>query len=481
MSEFDQKLLINTDGSPRDRIVGFETEYGLTFNVGNRPTLANEAEYFELSLIHNALRRQTTEFRPKGNRIYVDVGTHPEVSTAEEISFKGASTRLTAGHGELVDLFEAIALDEETVFDNVHLMANTCDPQGNSWGSHENFLSTSAISPEDYIPALAAHHISRIVWSGAGHVMVHPRFNSGFRYCLSEKADHIWDLASPSTTHRRPLVNLREEALADDSRFRRVHQVAGETVFSPVANALRLASGSILLRACELGVDFSDLLPIEPVKAIKAISHDISLQTTVELPDGKHFTGLDLQRALAERAISTTSEAGYLTPQEAIWGVKWLEICDNLAIDPKRCLKVVDWVIKQELIERELEAKKDSGSSRHAIAQAKSIDYHALYPQEGAGMKLLRKGFYEMSPTAAEMAGDLPLPATRAQVRGQIIQKLIDANIKFRADWDKVYRNDRENALQLPDPYATHDNRVRFYLKDILNQTEATSIETYVS
>jgi proteasome accessory factor A len=435
------KLLLNPDGSARDRIVGFETEYGLTCDLLRKENDGLEGRMNES--VANAARRLNGghgEFNEDGNRHYVDVGAHPEFSTAEDVIFLDAAARLLAGHIKLEKAHEqgADCVNENQEFNkikNVNLFANTCDARGESWASHENFVAARSLLPQDFIGALAVHRLSRIVWSGAGLVKI-TQNGKNFSYHLSEKADHIWDLANDQTTRARPLVNLRDEPLAYPGSYRRIHGTAGESVFSPFTNALRLASESIVLRAVELDTDFSDLMPENPVVAIKEISSDPSLKTKVELENGSSVSGLDLQKQIAERAIAAAMAAEYLTDQEIYWGNKWIELIDDLSEDSQNCINRLDWIVKRELIERELAARPNELAGN--VAWQKAIEYHRLLPNEGAGMKLVRKGFFENSPDPDSLEPGPGLPSTRAKLRAEAIGRLKNANIYFRCDWEKI-------------------------------------------
>lgn len=345
------------------------------------------------------------------------------------------------------------------------LLANTCNPAGSSWASHENLLARRELAVGDYVDALAAHNLSRIVWAGAGHVQP-TGSNGGFRFCLSEKADHIWEVANDLTTRSRPLVNLRDIPYADHERFRRIHGTTGETVFSPVVNALRLASTSIVLRACEVGASFDDLMPFNPIRAIRTISNDPTLKAVVELVDGRTITGLELQRELAERSIRVASEVDNLTTQEEIWAIKWLRLLDDLEEDPQKCAKRVDWVVKSNLIERELSASRPDGVSDYSVAAAKAADYHRVLPGEGAGMRLIRKGFFENSPTADQLDYGLPLADnTRARLRAGAIKRLQEMGANFGVSWEVIkihYGSDwgcRRSYL-MKDPFSTTHTRL---------------------
>jgi len=459
-------MLLDSDGAPRDRIVGFETEYGLGYRgsaILSNTSAAEEVARWQWRI------SDKKEYQSTGERIYLDAGWHPELSTAEETSFLGAAHRVLAGHVKMAKRYKAgaeAARENEPDFmskGNVELVANTADPFGNSWGSHENYLARRALEPEDYIAALAVHHVSRIVWSGTGTIT---ETTDGFRFDLSEKAKNLWEISGMQTTRARPLVNLRDKPYANARLFRRIHNVAGESLMSPHANALRLATGSIVLRACELGVRFNDLMPDNPLQAIRQISVDPTLQRKVLLENGSYMSGLDLQQAIAERSIQAASAAQYMTAQEQEWARKWQNLLDDLKADPDTAMKRIDWIFKQRLIERELTAKKDSDEPPLMVAWSKAIDFHRLLPDEGTGMRLLRKGFFADSPSQQVLENDLPLPSTRARLRGELIS-YFDATDRYLGVQEWLAVNSEYARMLLKDPYATSDPRFDSFISKV--------------
>ena len=66
-----------------NRIVGLETEYGLAYSArsGRAPEVDEVAKHLFQPVIEWG--RATSVFLPNGSRLYLDVGSHPEVATAE--------------------------------------------------------------------------------------------------------------------------------------------------------------------------------------------------------------------------------------------------------------------------------------------------------------------------------------------------------------------------------------------------------------
>lgn len=472
------RLLLGPDGEPVGRIVGIETEssvlveategvkryleeYGGAYERGgDASTFVNVHVFGEKKDIYT----------DDGNREYLDLHK-PEVSTAEETSFSGAALRVARGHIKMARRYEEalpsineelknlVGISGRTPIKQLIIIANNCTPNLTAaWGSHENYQTRRALTVEDDIfPAFVTHNVSRIVWSGIG-LVVRGEKSGEYGYALSERAEFLEEEYGGGSLEKRALVNTRDEALANREYWRRYHDVSGETTMNPYTTALRLAAGSILLRACELGVDFSDLMPHNPIFAMRKISHDTTLTKSIPLENGEQFTALDLQEAIAQRAIYHAEKAGYLTTQEQLWGQRWLSLIDSLKKDPRECSRMVDWVFKQSLIERELDRPRKDHKTDYDIALRVATAYHSVLPS-GLAIKAMRKGFYALNPTDKELDEGLPLPNTRAMLRVSAIKALREAGINFTANWMNVRVENKENLL-FGDPSATTDDNL---------------------
>ncbi len=90
--------------------------------------------------------------------------------------------------------------------------------------------------------------VSRQVYAGAGKVLQTAR---GAMYCVSQRAEHIWEGVSSATTRSRPIINTRDEPHADAERFRRLHVIVGDSNMSEYATFLKIGTTSIVLRMLE--------------------------------------------------------------------------------------------------------------------------------------------------------------------------------------------------------------------------------------
>ena len=141
--------------------------------------------------------------------------------------------------------------------------------------------------------------VTRQLICGAGKVLQTPR---GAVYCLSQRAEHIWEGVSSATTRSRPIINTRDEPHADAERYRRLHVIVGDSNMNECTTMLKVGSADLVLRMIEAGVAFRDLALENPIRAIREISHDLTGTKPVKLASGRTASALDIQRDYLARA-----------------------------------------------------------------------------------------------------------------------------------------------------------------------------------
>src|SRR5699024_10499975 len=109
-------------------------------------------------------------------------------------------------------------------------------------------------------------------------------------------------LAALEAEHRTGTAILPDLRLADPvaavrARFRPRHVIVGDATLLQESTFLKLGAPSLLPAALEAEHRTATAIPpdsrlADPVAAVRAISHDPSLRTTVELADGRHLTAL---------------------------------------------------------------------------------------------------------------------------------------------------------------------------------------------
>ena len=110
--------------------------------------------------------RSSNVFLENGSRLYLDVGSHPEYATAECDSIYDVVVQDKAGERILENLVGSAEerLREEGIRGTIYLFKNNTDSAGNSYGCHENYLTSreddSSLHNSVLIPFLVSRMIS---------------------------------------------------------------------------------------------------------------------------------------------------------------------------------------------------------------------------------------------------------------------------------------------------------------------------------
>ena len=124
----------------------------------------------------------------------------------------------------------------------------------------------------------------------------------GAVYCVSQRAEHIWEGVSSATTRSRPIINTRDEPHADAERYRRLHVIVGDSNMSETTMLLKVGATDLVLRMIEAGTVMRDLTLENPIRAIREVSHDITGQRKVRLASGREASALEVQQEYYEKA-----------------------------------------------------------------------------------------------------------------------------------------------------------------------------------
>ncbi len=446
------------------RIFGIETEYGVTctFNGQRRLSPDEVARYLFRRVV--AWGRSSNVFLTNGSRLYLDVGSHPEYATAECDSIPQLVTHDRAGErileGLVVDAERR--LREEGVFGDIYLFKNNTDSAGNSYGCHENFLverrGEFARLAERFIPFL----ISRQLIAGAGKVLQTPR---GAVYCLSQRADHMWEGVSSATTRSRPIINTRDEPHADADLYRRLHVIVGDSNMSETTTMLKVGSADLVLKMLEAGVVMRDMTLENPIRAIREMSHDITGKRTVKLTTGRELSALQMQWEYFEKASDFAERRGLVDEPTGttrrvleLWGrsLKAIEAEDLSLID-----REIDWAIKWRLINRYM-VKHQMDIDAPRVAQL-DLAYHDINRNRGLYYMLERNGLVERVTTDLSVfeAKSVPPQTTRAKLRGDFVRRAQERRRDFTVDWVHLKLNDQaQRTVLCKDPFANVDERV---------------------
>src|SRR5881227_3396923 len=291
------------------RIFGLETEYGVTCTYRGQRRLSPDevARYLFRRVV--SWGRSSNVFLRNGARLYLDVGSHPEYATPECDDVRQLVVHDRAGErileGLMVDAERR--LHEEGISGEVFLFKNNTDSAGNSYGCHENYLVSRHGEFGRLADVLIPFLVTRQLICGAGKVLQTPR---GAVFCLSQRAEHIWEGVSSATTRSRPIINTRDEPHADAERYRRLHVIVGDSNMNECTTLLKVGSADLVLRMMEQGITFKDLTLENPIRAIREISHDLTGTRQVKLANGRMASASEIQREYYEKAYAFVGTVG---------------------------------------------------------------------------------------------------------------------------------------------------------------------------
>src|SRR6516164_8477709 len=374
------------------RIFGLENEYGVTCTLRGQRRLSPDevARYLFRRVV--SWGRSSNVFLENGARLYLDVGSHPEYATPECDSIEDLVVHDKAGERILESLLVQAEqrLREEGIRGVIYLFKNNTDSSGNSYGCHENYLTSRRDDFGHYAEVLIPFFVSRQIYAGAGKVLQTAR---GAMYCISQRAEHIWEGVSSATTRSRPIINTRDEPHADAERYRRLHVIVGDSNMSEYATFLKVGATSIMLRMLEdPGVVLRDMTLENPIRAIREISHDVTCTRRVRLANGREASALDVQSEYLARALQFAKRKG-LSPLEEQALSMWEHVMTHLENDPLKLSSEVDWVIKHALIDRY--RQRDGVALTHPKVALMDLQYHDVSRDRGLFYKMQNRGLVE--------------------------------------------------------------------------------------
>jgi proteasome accessory factor A len=445
----------------KKRIYGLENEFGIAFTCNGRRTLPSEkvVRYLFEKLI-------TTEgflnvFLENGARFYLDTGCHPEYATPECASPMDVMIYDKAGERILENLlnYAQNKVHEEGFQGELAIFKNNTDFVGNSYGCHENYLADRTADfyymAEQLIPFL----VTRQIFTGAGKVF---RTRRGTVYHISQRAQHIRQKISGTTTNERSIINTRDEPHAIKEKYRRLHIIVGDSNMSEFSTYLKVGTTALVLQMIE-----DDFLPPtfslrNPVRAIKDISRDLTCREAVPLNSGKKYSALELQKEyleLAHRYYSTRP----MSPEAADILQKWEYVLTKLEEDPMQLHYEIDWVIKLHLLqaygERTNLAPETSGDRMLML----DLQYHDIRREKGLYFLLERKGQVVRLATNEQIEKAMvdPPQNTRAKMRGELIKLAKMKRIPYDLDWNYIRIGYLLNLwVKCNDPFQEENEKV---------------------
>lgn len=452
------------------RIMGIETEYGIACidRTGSSPRAADEVARLAFRPLVDEYN-STNVFISNAGRLYLDVGSHPEFATPECDSVSQIVTYEQAGDRIVTDL--ATRVEERIAAEDgngagVYMFKNNSDSSGSSYGCHENYLVGRDVSVKKLGAILLPFLITRQLFCGAGRVAIPQRGNPatlfGPGFCVSQRADFMWEGVSSATTRSRPMINTRDEPHADSSQFRRLHVIVGDSNISQVSTALKVGTTLLLLEMIEAGVDLPTFDMVNSVDSIRRVARSLDGSQKVHITEGVDVSALDIQKQYHEHARAwldqREAEPSELTRVVDLWGT----ILDAISSGNLDAIaRDVDWVAKYRL----LLGLKERNGLEWDDPKLRHVDlmYHDIRPGRGLGPKLQAKGLLNtwVDEDAVQQARTVAPPTTRAHLRGEFLAAARAAGVDTSVDWMrlKVLRPDPK-LVELKDPFQNENPEV---------------------
>ncbi|HIE66024.1 MAG: proteasome accessory factor PafA2 family protein [Nitrospira sp.] len=407
-----------------------------------------------------------------GARYYND-HTHPEYSTPECGSIRDLVIHDKAG--ERIVQVCADRRNAEIGSSVVQVYKNNTDLHGHSYGCHDNYLLSRSIPFGEIVRYLTPFLVTRQIFAGAGKLGIEgPEGTRSGTYQLSQRADFIEVETSIDTMVRRPIINTRDEPHADRNRYRRLHQILGDSNCSEVATGLKVGTTWLVLRLIEEGLAPMGGIVSDPVGTIHQVSQDTSCKKPIRLEDKRMISPIDhqgLYLSAAKQAFGSEDDP------DTLWILRtWEEVLNDLDADPMRLVHRLDWVAKLWLMETFMEAEGCDWHDPHLPAI--DLEYHNLNPDRGLFIGLEKEGVVERLTTGVEIKQAMKKPPsdTRAAIRGLCVERF-NAQI-YKIQWEKIVFNNglKKKELDLrglfdQDNIVSLRNRVKraVHLKEIFD------------
>lgn len=464
-----------------ERVHGVETEYGLVARTpGGRLSPAEAAAWMFRPIERH--HRSSNAFLANGGRLYLDVGAHPEYATPECRTIDDLLVAERAGDEIVAELARSAA--DEAAADGLgltlRLFKNNVDSFGNSYGCHENYQVSRELDLSAVAEALTAFLVTRQILCGTG------RWRAG-EFLISQRADHLHDQLSATTTRARPLINTRDEPLADPARFRRLHVLAGDSNLSEPSARLKVGSTELVLRVIERSHSHgtSDLQRwklADPADALRRVARNP--RAVLTLSDGTTISAVALQRAFLEA----------VDPDPALADVtaSWSRVLDALeAGNPDLLVADVEWAAKRRLL-ADYRARHHLPLTDPRLAQV-DLAFHELggTPEHPTGLfRLLesRGAARRLTAPAAVAAAMREPPAdTRAALRSAFVTAAQRWGRDHSLDWMTFTVHDLpgpsgapvDARVTCPDPLASSSAEVDFLIEQMATQPRIRPSSTF--
>jgi proteasome accessory factor A len=384
-----------------------------------------------------------------GGCAYIDLD-HLEICLPEVLS---AFDHVAAWHGMLKIVRTALQAANAALpsGQRIQVLVNTSDGQGNSYGSHLNFLIGRRTFDNlfhrkaHYLQYLASFQVSSILLTGQGKVGAE-NGRATTPYQLSQRADFCATLQGVQTTYDRPIVNSRDENLCgrgrrdDPAAPARLHAIFHDSALAHGSGLFRVGPMQLILTLIELGLVNSHLILDDPLDALLAFSHDPTLQARAALISGERLTALELQTGYLEEVKRYAARGVFegIVPRAEEIVALWQDTLEKLAKgDWMAVAPRLDWVMKLMAVERALEQRPELDWDSPEI---KVIDHlYSSLDSDGLYWAYEASGFAEklVPPARIDYFTANPPADTRAWTRAMLLRRA-DPESVVSVDWDAI-------------------------------------------
>ncbi|MFQ6103294.1 MAG: proteasome accessory factor PafA2 family protein [Candidatus Glassbacteria bacterium] len=438
------------------KLAGIETEYAIIMRESEKVYRFGNASSRATKLVLNHCEafpggyRWGCDFLSNGGRLYHD-HCHVEYSTPESLSARQLVAAVKAGDS-VVNRARVRANESLPKEEKILIFANNSDGFGNSYAGHLNLLlSREAFDhlfkkrPHALYMYWVPYLVSAQVYTGAGKVGSE-NCDTAVRFQISQRADFIETAAiGEQTTICRPIINSRDEALADRDRFARLHIITFDTNMAEYALWLKVGTAQLVLGMLEANYSIVNLTLRDPVTSMKVISRDPSLKKKVRLEDGRMLSALDIQEQilLAASRFVEKGYAGEVVPEAADIIESWTDTLVKLRNNTGELFGSIDWITKLSLLS--LYRRKKGLSWNHPSMKELDHQYHNIDPETGLYFTGLLNGNLVRRVTSDDeirfMEDNAP-ENTRAYFRAQCLNRFADHIIGVNWNTIRFSRND---------------------------------------
>jgi len=471
------------DATSATRFFGVETEYPIVELDADRQRLdpAQTADSLMCAIRglvpHLRCSGKHDVFTANGSRVYVDTGLHPEVATPECSTPEEAVLFMRAGDRLLTHAARSIERDWAGRGKQVEAIvwkANVDHLTQATWGSHESYQHTA---PQLlFSEHLISHLVTRIIYTGAGGF---DNRAAAPRFVVSPRVSHLKHVVSNDSTHARGVFHTRDQSLAAPPN-RRLHVLAGESLWSETADYLRIGTTALLVAQIDAGRRPQTGLDLEsPLQALARIATDVSCTSTVKLVCSGAATAIAIQRRLLE-SVEVDLGADHLPSWAPSVCARWRDVLDRLETSPETLVGVLDWPTKLAILKRQCAADglkwTFSGETAGGMPPNTSVRYHhASEADEIARLletdlqftRLDDSGIFAaldrenalshriVSTVAVENSVREPPRTGRARIRAACVKRLANKGSAISCNWDRIVDRKSNQVLHLSDPFQS--------------------------